>query len=202
MNHKQFWVAVASYYRQTLPDVTVAMYAKDLEHIPIDTLMELFSTYRKDSRNKFPPMPAWFIEQLNPETRVDPKLLAIELARRIDKAVKDHGSSWDEGYWSDQGNYWESKGTAFLCFEDACRHELGDVGFKAVMMRGGWKSLRQAANDMSEGTFIAQMRDDLIALITNAQAGVDVTRLGMPDQRPLELEQSKISMLASSLKTI
>lgn len=200
MNHKQFWVAVGSYYRTTLPDVTVAMYAKDVEHVPVAKLMELFEVYRKDSRNKFAPMPGWFLEALNPASKIDPRMVAIELARKLDKAVKDHGSSWDEGYFGETANWWQAKGKVFYSFKEAAIEELGEIGYNLIQLRGGWRSFRQAANDMTEGTFIAQVRDEAMAMITNAKAGVDVTKLGMADQNKSKLEHEKISMLSSSIK--
>ena len=72
MNHHQFWIKAAAYYRAKLDDSTIMLYASDIENVDINKILELFEDYRRDPKNKTLPMPSYFLEKINPIT-LDPK---------------------------------------------------------------------------------------------------------------------------------
>lgn len=152
MTHKQFWMAVAAYYKQQLNDITISMYAADVSHISIDELMELFSSYRKDPKNKFMPMPSAFLAMLDPSLSIESS--AELVAGRIHDAVVKFG--------------WPSP--------EKARAYIGDVGWDIVRRRGGWQVVcENLGSEWDVGTFHAQSRN-------SAKASLESHSLGYYDE--------------------
>lgn len=146
MTHKQFWIQMAGYYRTRLDDSTVLMYAQDVSHVSIEKLQELFLKYRSNPANKFMPMPSWFIEQINP-THQDPKILAREVASRIQAAISKFG----------------------YCNPIEAKEYIGSVGWMAVQRNGGWLSVCENVGvTVDPSIFYAQTRDLAESIIINA----------------------------------
>lgn len=145
MNHLQFWVQIAAYYRARIEDTTLRMYAQDVSKISVQTLTDLFEKYRRDPKNKFMPMPGWFLETLNP-TMIDPKDQAREISSRIQHAISKFG--WPN---PDQAKYY-----------------IGDIGWKVVDRYGGWMRVCEMVGvDVDASIFLAQTRDLAESMVKN-----------------------------------
>jgi len=124
-------------------------------------------------------LPAELREAINP--LVDKKAFATELARKIDKAISRHGYNWDKGFFGPNGIYWENdQGHIFTSFKEAVISEIGPVGWHVVCARGGWLNTRNSANEMEQGIFFAQMREQIAASLQLSEQGVDVAKIVMP----------------------
>lgn len=145
MNHMQFWITLAAYYRTKLEDAAVRFYASDVAHIPVEKLMNLFEIYRRDPKNKTLPMPSWFLEQLNPSMS-DPKDQAREVASRISAAIAKFG-------WCNSGE---------------AEKYIGSVGWKVVERYGGWQRVCESVGvEIDSAIFLAQTRDLSESMIKN-----------------------------------
>lgn len=180
---------MCEYYSKSLSKPAIQMMVEDLADLDFQQVYDAFGTYRKDPRNSQFPLPAKIREVINPA--IDKRNVAVELAYRIDKAISKHGYNWVDGYYSEKGNYWnDNKGNTFSTFKEAVISELGEIGWHAICSRGGWSRVSSSANEMQEGQFISQMRDQIQATITLKEQGVDVARIGMPSAgSSLQIEQ-------------
>jgi len=137
MNHKQIWALMAAYYRLSLNDTTIAMYANDTAEIDVNDLKTLFDEYKRNPNNKTLPMPSWFLEKKNPIFK-DPKLISKEVSSRISSAISKFG-------W---------------CNEEKAAEYIGNVGWKIVSRYGGWKKVCESVGvNIDPGIFLAQTRD-------------------------------------------
>lgn len=180
--------------RNDLTPPVLSMYLDDLEAagLSFDQAVLACTRYRRDKKNTRFPLPAQLIEVVRPQA--DPKVLAIDIARRIDKAVAKHGWNWEHGFFhgyhpetKDPMFYFEAftnEGRkAFWTFKEAVIAELGEIAWHAICSRGGWQAVRESCNAMPEGMFIAQLRDQIEASVHLARSGVDVTRISLPPPR-------------------
>ena len=153
--------------------MTLQMYAEDTLHIDVFTLNEKFRKYRKlDNFGKMP-LPSQLLGE-----SVDLRSVANEIARKIDKAVFDFGYTWEVGYFYQGQRYWTDKANnIYYSFKEACTAQLGEQAWTAINNRGGWSALCASSNEMEEGMFIAQLRDQLQSQMTLEQKGVDVTKI-------------------------
>lgn len=172
---------MCEYYSKSLSKPAIQMMVEDLADLDFQQVYDAFGTYRKDPRNSQFPLPAKIREVINPA--IEKRNVAVELAYKVDKAIKDHGYNWVDGYYSENGNYWIGKDKqVFRSFKEAVVSELGEIGWHAICSRGGWANLSASANKMQEGQFISQMRDQIQATIVLKEQGVDVARIGMPSK--------------------
>lgn len=185
-NEKNYFakmLSITSKSYDKILDLDVAMMiTTDLEDLDFESCLRALQTYRHDSKNKFWPKGADIraIVQPSPDSRV----IAIELARKIERAVTDHGWNWENGFFaSDGSSYWkDNSGNVFSSFQSAVVSELGDIGWHVIASRGGWLNVRESVNQMEEGMFIAQMRDQIQATIMLKQQGIDITKIQMPEK--------------------
>jgi len=199
MTHKQFWFHVASYYAKTLPDYTLAMYADDSLSVTVQQLSERFADYRRKDRFGKMPLPA----QLTGEA-IDSKAIANDIARKIDLAAMKFGYVWGDGYqhW-DLGNiFFNSTGNVFLNFKDCVTDELGEIAYEIIQSRGGWANIINSRSSMDEGTFIAQLRDQVESVIKLGNTSNNVTALTNYKKDQITTHSKVIEGLSQSLKMI
>lgn len=194
MNHEErikvgeVWVGIAGMYDKQINPQSLRIMLDAVDDISFEKLMRAMNDWTKTSKLSRHPYPADLIAMVNPE--IDKKLVAIDLARKIDKAVAKHGYNWQEGFFHSDGNYWnDDKGNKFYSFKEAVISELGEIGWHAICARGGWLRVRESANAMEEGTFIAQMRDQIQSSMALAEAGHDVTKIEMPKREQLSYNE-------------
>lgn len=177
-NHKQFWVMVASYYRVTLPDITLEMYAQDTRDIPLETMVSIFETYRRTTKSPVLPMPIVFREIY--EKKMSADVQANLVPQRIFEAISKFG--WAE--------------------PDKAREYIGELGWRLVEMRGGWLNVCQnLGTNWDEGTFIAQARDNTKSLIKAAELGYGDKPIDLPSSHNAQgqIEHDSTRKLISSV---
>ena len=166
----KYFVATCKMFNQQVEADVVAMIILDLDDLNFNSCLEALHSYRRDPKNKFWPKAADIRSIVNPE--IDPRDLAIQTAKKIDYAVAKHGGYWEQGIYTRSGAVvWEGGGQTHLSFKDAVIAEIGDIGWHYVCSRGSWANVRNAANEMEEGIFIAQTRDFLLSSIRMKQQG-------------------------------
>lgn len=180
---KQMLINLARFYNHDLDASRLDLYAKVLNKYPLANVLSAGDQYMMDTKNSRFPIPPHVIMDIYKTKESDSRELAIQLVRKIDQAVIRHGGIWETGYFHERGNYWESvTGKTFLSFKEAVLDELGEIGWHAICTRGGWTSVCKSSNEMEEGVYIAQMRDQIQASISLSRQGVDVTQIEMPKQ--------------------
>lgn len=174
----ELWVGLGSMYGKEIPRQTMTLMLnaiQDLNPLSIEKVLNEWAVKSKLGRH---PLPVEIREAINPT--LNSRDVANELARKIDKAVGRYGYMWASGVMGPDGFYWDGGGEKWGSFKEAVIAELGDVGWHVVCSRGGWSHVRESANEMDEGQFIAQMRDQIESTIRLKQSGVDVTKISMP----------------------
>lgn len=181
---KECIVLTAAYYNYNLRPEVLNMHCEDLKDYDEQKVLNAYVAYRKDFKNRSMPLPAQIIQIMNP--KMDSRDFANELARKIDKAVSKFGYAWQDGVFFNGERYFEGGGRYHWTFKEAVIAELGPLGWHAICLRGGWLSVRNSANEMEEGIFIAQMRDQLQSSYNLQQQGIDVTMIEMPSTKEQE----------------
>ncbi len=182
-------VTTAKLYDKEIGIDVAKLVIDDLEDLHFDQCLQALVSFRRDSKNKFWPRASDIRAIINPP--LDSRTIAIEMARKIDKAVAKHGWVWQEGFYAVKDGisfrYWnDSDGNIFYSFKEAVISELGDIGWHTICARGGWLRVRDSANSMEEGIFISQMRDQIQASIALKQQGLDITMIEMPKREQIE----------------
>lgn len=171
---KEVIFLTAEYYNQPIRPEVILMFVEDFSGYRVEEVIKAYSQYRKNPKNTKAPLPAQIIALMNPE--IDSKEIAIELSRKIDRVISKFGWNWQEGVFINGNIYFEGGGKYHWTFEEAVKAELGEVGLHIVNSRG-WTHLRNSANSMPEGTFIAQLREQIQSSVSLAKQGVDLTKL-------------------------
>lgn len=172
--------AMSVYYSKQLNPNALSMMVSDLEDLPVELVLMAIKKYRQNPKNRSFPLPAQIREIITPSS--DDRSLSIELSRKIIKALGKHGWSWEHGYYLNGKAYFEDdRGNKFVNFKDAVISELGEIGWEIIESRGGWKNFTTMANEQEEGIYAAQLRDQIEAIIKNKKAGIDVSRMSLPN---------------------
>lgn len=179
-------VLTAKAYGKEIPTDLAQLIITDVEDLPFEKCLYALQVYRRDPKNKFWPKASDIREIVDP--KYDHRAIANELVRKIENAVAKFGYPWEVGYFSSSGElYWlDSQNNIFKSFEEAVKSELGEIGYHVIASRGGWMNVRESVKKMDEGTFVAQMREQIIATITLRQRGIDITKLAMPRSKETE----------------
>lgn len=148
-----------------------------LQDLNFQKVMDAYDVAMQKSKTGKPPLVSHIREIVNPE--IDSRFFAVELARKIDGAISKFGYNWAMGDIVNGEKYYLGGGKYHWTFKEAVIAELGDLAWHSICMRGGWENVRNSANEMEEGMFIAQMRDQLQASYALKKQGVDVTKIEM-----------------------
>lgn len=181
-------IAVSKYYRETLDDEVVALYVADLADIgTFEEISVAYDSYRRDPRNFRNPLPAQIriIAQPNATERQE----ALDLARQMIATISRRGHVWNQTFKHD--------GHASL--RDAVVAELGEVAWEVVERQGTWKSLCEESAQGNLGTFTAQLRDHIEAVLQLAKSGKLRKRLALPTSSP---SQTRLLPLSEALPAI
>lgn len=183
-----------------MPDNAVMYQAKLLADLDFDLVVKAFDNYALSNKTGRPPTVAHIREIINPV--VSERDLANELARKIDKCVAKHGWSWSEGQiiagddvLETMTMYEGASGKLHDTFKEAVISEIGEVGWHVICSRGGWSNVRNSANEMPEGMFISQMRDQVESTLRLQKAGVDVAKIGLPEPHKLMVSDGERKLI-------
>lgn len=189
------WIAIAEMNGKEISQVSLKLMIDSVSDLPGNKIIQAMNQWIATSKQPRPPLPAEIRELVLPKS--SDRDLAVDISRNIDCAISRHGWNWEEGYYGHDGQYWEdSSYNRFNTFKAAFISELGVIAWHAVCSRGGWHMVRNSANEMEEGTFIAQLRDQIECSMSLSRSGVDVTRIEMPKkQAPLDSEDSGLFLV-------
>ncbi len=185
-NVAQAWLTIAQMYGKELAVPVLKVMVDAVEDMPANDVLNFLGRWPKITKAERHPFPKEVRDGIKPP--IDSKILAIELARKIDKSICDHGATWSHGCWyGEQGPFFEArvngKTELFGTFKEAVIAELGPIGWNVICTRGGVENVLSAIREMDEGTFIAQLRDQVQSTYQLAEQGVDVTRISLPDKQ-------------------
>lgn len=172
------WASIARIYGKELEKNTLKIMIDSVEDLQFEKIISSLNNWPKTSKLNRHPFPAELRELIIPE--INERSVAIVLARKIDKAIRDHGSMWDQGIMGFNGIFFEGGGKIFPTWKEAVIEELGQIGWATIVQKGGWLQTRNSANEMDEQGFIAQTRDQIQANIQLEKQGVDLRLLEMP----------------------
>lgn len=178
------WAQMAEIYGRKVTIESLKIMVDSIEEQDFQKVMAFMKKWPSIEKVGRHPYPAEIVTAITPQ-KPDNRMIALEVARKIDKAIQVHGWTWEGGFYSASGpRYWEAYTASGVqqcfSFKDAVITELGEVAWHAISSRGGWLSLRDSQKDMEEGQFIAQLRDQVQASYTLAEQGHDVTLIEMP----------------------
>jgi hypothetical protein len=140
---KKFWLNVSAYYRQTLPNEVLAMYAYDCRDFTIEELRRAFETYRNGKQAAFFPIPAVLKTIVRPPFDEDAE--ANEVVAKILACMKPFKSAQD------------------------ARETMGELAWSVVQGVGGWSYL--GSQPPPDSFAQRDMREMAKAKIVRAQQG-------------------------------
>jgi hypothetical protein len=154
---KRALVATALYYRETIPDEAIRMYAADLDDLPLVSCLQALQAYRRDPRHRRSPLPADVRTLVHGDTSADSR--AKDIAARLHGALVRYGLDWPSGYWAGGQRLYDGGGRPWRTWRDAAVAELGGADALDVLDRlGGWTGYHSYANFSEPTTVAAQVR--------------------------------------------
>jgi len=157
----KFWLNVAHYYRQTIPDETISMYAYDCKDLTIEELRRAFETYRSGKSAAFFPLPAVLKNIVRPPFDEDAE--ANEVVAKILACMKP----------------WKSANEA--------RESMGELAWSVVQGVGGWSYL--GSQPPPDSFAQRDMREMAKAKIVRAQQGRANELPALPGSDRLQIGQ-------------
>jgi hypothetical protein len=177
---KKFWLTVTAYYRQTVENFVIALYAEDCKDVSLVDLKRAFDSHRKSARGSFMPLPMQLIAIINPE--VDENAEANEVPSKIFEAISRFGYNHSQ----------------------QAREYVGELAWSCVEGFGGWYHLCTSSDLGSESTVRAQLRDAAKSKIIREKNGRALQAPGIglvPSienrRETLQLDSGSASKLAS-----
>lgn len=167
------------------PEIAVLM-VEDICEYEFGDIMRAFKTHRQNPKSRSWPRAKDLIAIIKNEP--DTNDFAVEMSRKIYKAVIEKGYAWEAGFYDPNGNNWICKTGTVLSFKDAVLADLGEVAWHVIQSRGGWQRTCESANGAAEGIFMAQLRDQIKSSYTLMKQGIDVTQIDAP--RPKEMSSN------------
>jgi len=194
----EYWVGLAQMFGRDLSKMSLKIMLDAIDDLDFQDCMNALSKWAQTSKLGRPPLPADLRDMINPP--VDDRAVAIVMARKIDKSVRDHGWAWDHGIMGPDGVYYVGNGKPFATWKEAVLEELGPIGWATICQKGGWLQTRNSANDMEEVNFIAQTRDQIQSTMQLERQGVDLAKLDMP--KPKEETHLRIAGKTDALSSL
>jgi hypothetical protein len=144
--HIKFVLTIAAYYRETLADMTVKMWAEDLADIPVDALNKVFREITEDPKITRCPLPAILKQKLKGSM----------------PSVEDEARQITEKIWGAVSKFGHSNPAM-------ARDYIGEVGWQLIRMQGGWSDLCATADRSQMMGTKAQWRETVTGLINQAK---------------------------------
>lgn len=172
---KMLLLMLAEYYRTTLTEHQLSMYAEDLSILEEAEFVEAARRYRSDPGNKFMPLPAQLLALARPTITDDQQ--ARDCVGRLVTAMGLYG-------WNNP---------------ERARSHMGELAWKVVEREGGWVRLCERTKTQDLPILEAQWRELAKALLAKSRAGqldeapglaepmaMGLIKLGMPSIKELE----------------
>lgn len=181
----EYWLGLASMYGKEINQMALKIMLDSVSDLPAEKVLKAFNEWSMSSKQNRHPLPADIREMISPN--LDQRAVANDLVRKIDRAIMKHGYVWQEGYFHENGNYWQANEKIFVSFKEAVIEEVGPIGWHVLCSRGGWANICRSSNEMEEGQFVAQLRDQIQGSMSLAEKGIDVSQIDMPKPSLLEV---------------
>jgi hypothetical protein len=168
---KLLWLQLSAFYQVKLEPFVFDMYLDDIADAGLNygELVHAMKLYRRNPKNRRPPLPADLIDLIKPAISDDAQ--ARDTAARIVGAVKKFGNPPGERWLPEWRTY------------------VGEIGLLAIQRRGGWAALCESLRDDQIPFVESQFRELVKSLMS-------LDRAGKLDQ-PAMLEGSERAKIAS-----
>lgn len=166
-----------SMYGVTMTDAAVMYQAQLLSDLDFQAVLEGFETFNRTNKTSRPATPGQIRDIVQPP--VTAKDDANEAASRIISAMSKFG-------------YTNS---------DNAQAFIGELGWRAVELMGGWSRLCQDSESDQNGTLRAQLRDLCASTHARASAGKMHEPPKLPSAKTGFIESTKIKELVKSTKS-
>lgn len=187
---------INSIFGVTQSPSAVLYQASLLEDLNFEQTVKALDSFMKTTKVARPPLPSQIISIVQPEA--DKRELAVIVARSIDRAIAKYGYNWSWGERVNGETYFLGSGKYHWTFKEAVIAELGEIAWHVICSRGGWEQIRNSANEMAEGQFIAQLREHVEAAYSLQSQGIDITAIDMPKKE--SIENTNVIALSASIK--
>lgn len=132
--------ATSSYYGREIKPEVLSMMCDDLEDLDTEMVINAYSAYRRNPKNRQFPLPAQIREIVNPTDYITPEAKAAETAARIVAAVPKFGYT----------------------NPSEARSFIGEEGWQAIQRQGGWMFICENLGiNIQLSAFQAQIRNQL-----------------------------------------
>lgn len=156
---KNFWLNISAYYRQTVPNEVIAMYAYDCKDMTIEELRRAFEMYRSGKQAAFFPLPAVLKNIVRPPFDEDAE--ANEVVAKILACMKPWKSAQD------------------------ARETMGELAWSVVQGVGGWSYL--GSQPPPDSFAQRDMREMAKSKIVRAQQGRADEKPALPGSERLQI---------------
>lgn len=174
-------IQLAEYYERHMTRSLLVMYSEDLKTLSLAEFEAACRAWRENPANTRFPLPGQLKEIVRPK-RLDSRMEALDLAKKISAAIVKHGYVWEMGFRHNGRTWFSGAGVNFPDFKSAVNAELGGTAWELIRRRGGWQRIHDEYFASEEGTFTAQLRDQLEAVIIKARMGTLEDRVPLPEQ--------------------
>lgn len=160
---KALIVATHGYYSTPIADSVIAMHVEDLDDLDFEKVVQGYKLYRRNPKNKFPPLPAAIRDLIIPaeDRDRDDSDDGRFVAAKILQAIKQFGF------------YRASEASRFM----------GELAWEVVQMQGGWQTLCMMEQD-EIGIQQAQWRELASSLTRRARSGRSHTLPSLESKKP------------------
>jgi hypothetical protein len=155
----KFWLNVASYYRQNIPDETIKMYVYHCRDFSIEEIRAAFEKHCESSEAKFFPLPVVLKNIIRPP--FDEEAEANEVVAKIISCMKPFKSSQD------------------------ARETMGELAWSVVQGVGGWSYL--GSQPPPDSFAQRDMREMAKSKIVRAQQGRADEKPALPGSNRLQI---------------
>jgi hypothetical protein len=177
-------IQMAKFYDHDISEQALDLYIQVFKPFSFEQVKHAAMSYMADTKNSRFPIPPHKIMDIYKKAQPDDREVGVELARTVYSLVVNRGLNWQDGFWSEHGNYFEgNRGDFKASFKDAFISVTGPIAWNAVQKFGGWERVCDACNNMDQGIFVAQFRDHVQTVMSMSKNGIDVSKLDMPQKK-------------------
>jgi len=186
----------------TLDEEIIEIYDERLEPYGYDQVNYVIKEIiaNRSPRDPFPSVKE-IINQL--EGSPSDKSLAVEVGSLIVSSIARRGYTWSWGVNTKQGLVFESRsennGTSvfFDSFEEAVKHELGELAWHTIKKMGGWPTLVQQCMKSPMEVVRPQIRDVALSVIDSSRQGKLDDKPKLPQKQYLNDESEQVKKIVS-----
>jgi hypothetical protein len=166
---KVLLVHTSLYFNHEIPDPALTLYVEDLADLSLLDVSQALMDLRRDPKTKHCPTPAAIRDRIKPQPTDENQ--AIEVVGRVVEALSKHG-------WNNH---------------EKAKEHIGELGWLFIQREGGWLTVCESLTYDDMGTFKAQARNSIKALLASARAGTLDRAPSLPSQSyPMAIDVTKL----------